>query len=166
MAGLSDSSLSADGVVVESNGRLEDELAAPLEEIDEPRLALLAIEAVVRLDLHHRQAPPLGGEILSHDFVEAAFLRRAFDSATVDGCSRMQVFWLREDHNAFAADRHGIGRPVLVAQLLHRLQLVAAESAYCAYQPHNSAAKVDASGQGRRLAFQCDGCHVFSHLAC
>src|SRR5262245_14874476 len=41
---------------------VEHELAAPVEEVDEPRFSVRAIEGVVLLDLHPRQAPALGRE--------------------------------------------------------------------------------------------------------
>jgi hypothetical protein len=43
-------------------GAVYDELAAPLEEVEQRGLAVSALEHVLRVDLDHRQPAPLGVE--------------------------------------------------------------------------------------------------------
>jgi hypothetical protein len=44
---------------------VDDELATPLEQIDEARLAIRTVEKVLLVDLHHRQPAALGVQRVS-----------------------------------------------------------------------------------------------------
>jgi hypothetical protein len=44
---------------------LDDELARPAEEVEERRRAARPLEDVLLLDRHHRQAPPVGVELVA-----------------------------------------------------------------------------------------------------
>ena len=63
MADVVDAHRAADAALLPRRAEhdvVDDELAPPLEQVDQPRRPALALEQVVLLDLHHRQAAPFG----------------------------------------------------------------------------------------------------------